>query len=60
MDFGGAWKILLDFKSNPDLNRGVLEHKKAPVGRDSIDMKFFLGDWDSDPDKRSQSPLSCR
>ncbi len=21
---------------------GVLEHKKAPEGRDSIDMKFFL------------------
>ena len=35
VDFGGAWKILLNFKSNPDFSRGVLVHKKAPEGRDS-------------------------
>ncbi len=36
--FEGIWKILYDFKSNPDFCRGVLEHKKAPEGRDSGDL----------------------
>ena len=33
--FEGIWKILYDFKSNPDFCRGDLKHKTAPEGRDS-------------------------
>ena len=54
--FEGIWKILYDFKSNQDFSRGVLEHKKAPEGRDSAFLFANLGDWDSDPDRRLQRP----
>ena len=54
--FEGIWKILYDFKSNPDFSRGVLEHKKAPEGRDSAFLFANLGEKDSNLHRWLQRP----
>ena len=58
--FEGIWKILYDFKSNPDFCRGVLEYKKAPEGRDSVLNTILLRDVDSNHDYQIQSLGACR